>query len=127
MDRHKFLNRKQKDEESLEQFWHALNRLAANCDFGTQTKGLVYDIFVSNMKKTLVQEKLFTEPKDNPEKALKFAIAFEQGTQQKKTLCVKTPNIKEEPVFAVDKNNECYKCGEKPFTMIPKDLQGKKC
>ena len=41
MDRHKFLNRKQKDDESLEQFWHALNGLAANCDFGTQTAGLV--------------------------------------------------------------------------------------
>ena len=25
MDRHKFLNRKQKDDESLKQFWHALN------------------------------------------------------------------------------------------------------
>ena len=26
-------------------------------------------------------------------------------------------NIKEEPVFAVEKNNECYQCGEKPLTM----------
>ena len=115
MDRHKFLNRKQREDESLEQFWHALNGLAANCDFGTQTTGLVYDIFVSNMKNTLVQERLFTEPKDNPDEALKFAVAFEQGAQQKKTICVKTTNIKEEPVFAVEKNTECYKCGEKPF------------
>ena len=53
MDRHKFLNRKQKDDESLGQFWHALNGLAANYDFGTQTTGLVYDIFVTNMKSTL--------------------------------------------------------------------------
>ena len=44
MDRHKFLNRKQRDDESLEQFWHALNGLTANCDFGTQNTGLVYDI-----------------------------------------------------------------------------------
>ena len=117
MDRHKFLNRKQKDDESLEQFWHALNRLAANCDFGTQTTGLVFDIFVSNMKNTLVQERLFTEPKDNPDEALKFAVAFEQGAQQKKTFCIKTTNIKEEPVFAVEKNTECIKCGEKPFIM----------
>ena len=117
-DRHKFLNRKQKEDESLEQFWHVLNGLAANCDFGTQTTGLVYDIFVSNMKNTAVQERLFTEPKDNPEEALKFAVAFEQGAQQKKTICLKpttTTTIKEEPVFAVEKTNECYKCGEKAF------------
>ena len=93
MDRHKFLNRKQRDDESLEQFWHALNGLAANCDFGTQTTGLVYDIFVSNMKNTLVQERLFTEPKDTPDEVLKFAVAFDQGAQQK-TICVKTTNIK---------------------------------
>ena len=117
MDRHKFLNRKQKEDESLVQFWHVLNGLAANCDFGTQTPGLEYDIFVSNMKITAVQEKLFTEPKDNPEEALKFAVAFEQGAQQKKTICLKptTTFIKEEPVFAMEKTNECYKCGEKPF------------
>ena len=111
MDRHKFLNRKQKEDESLEQFWHALNGLAANCDFGTQTTGLVYDIVLSNMRNTVVQERLFTEPKDNPEEALKFAVAFEQGAQQKKTICIKPTNIKEEPVFAVEKSNECYKCG----------------
>ena len=115
MDRHKFLNRKQKDDESLEQFWHALKGLAANCDFGSQTTGLVYVIFVSNMKNTTVQERLFTEPKDNPEDALKFAVAFEQGAYQKKTICVKSTNIKEEPVFAIEKHNECYKCGERPF------------
>ena len=52
MDRHKFLKRKEKNDECLEQFWHALSGLAANCDFGTQTTGIVYDIFVSNMNKT---------------------------------------------------------------------------
>ena len=81
--RHKFLNRKQRDDENLEQFCHALNGLAANCDSGTQTTGLVYDIFVSNMKNTLVQERLFTEPKDNPDEALKFAVAFEQETTKR--------------------------------------------
>ena len=56
MDRHKFLNRKQKEDESLKQFWHALNRLAAKCDFGIQDTGLVYDMFVSKMKKQLYKQ-----------------------------------------------------------------------
>ena len=32
MDRHKFFNRKHLEGETLEQFWHALNGLASNCD-----------------------------------------------------------------------------------------------
>ena len=47
------------------------------------------------MKNVVVQERLFTEPTDNPEEALNFAFAFEQGAQQKKTICVKAANIKE--------------------------------
>ena len=62
MDRIKFLNRKQNEDESLEQLRDALNGIASNCDFDTQTTGLVYGIFVSNMKNMVVQERLFTEP-----------------------------------------------------------------
>ena len=129
MDRHKFLNRKQKEDESLEQFWHVLNGLAANCDFGTQTTGLVYDIFVSNMKNTAVQERLFTEPKDNPEEALKFAVAFEQGAQQKKNNLFKANNNNY-------KRRTSIRCGENKRMLqvwreairrwTSKDLQGKK-
>ena len=79
-----FINRKQSDDESLEQFWCALNGLASNCDFSTQTTVLVYDIFMSNMKNTLVQKRLFTELKDNPEETLKTGIAFERRAHKGK-------------------------------------------
>ena len=45
MDRHTFLSRKQKPSESLHQYGNVLNGLAAKCDFGNQTEGLVYDVF----------------------------------------------------------------------------------
>ena len=83
MNGHKFLNRKQRDDESLEQFWHALNELTANCDFGTQTTGLLYDIFVPIMKNTQVRDRLFMESKDNPEEALKFAIVSSKGPNRR--------------------------------------------
>ena len=130
MDRHKFLNRKQKEDESLEQFWHVLNGLAANCDFGTQTTGLVYDIFVSNMKNTAVQERLFTEPKDNPEEALKFAVAFEQGAQPKKNNLFKANNnnnYKRGTSIRRGENKrmlQVWREGTRRWTS--KDLQGKK-
>ena len=98
LDRFRFLSRKQMQAESLEQFWHSLNGLAAECDFGTQTESLVHDIFILNMKSPTVQEKLCTEPKANPQEALAFAIAFEEGTIRQKSYGDTKPQIKIEPV-----------------------------
>ena len=103
LDRHTFLSRKQKPNETLHQFWNILNGLAAKCDFGNQTEGLVYDIFVLNMANKQVQEKLCTEPKDNPADALQFAIAFEDGLKRQRTYGYinQETKIKEEPVCSV--------------------------
>ena len=127
MDRFLFLTRKQGEQETLEQFWNALNGLASICELQGLTKSLVHDVFIVNMRNTAVQERLCTEPRDDPEDALKFAIAFEQGVQQKnnigKVLC-----IKEEPIFAVTKDTprSCYRCGASNFKIEHlKGLQGK--
>ena len=123
MDRHTFLSRKQKPNESLHQFWNALNGLAARCNFGNQTEGLVHDIFVLNMSNIVVQEKLCTEPKDTPVEALQFAIAFEDGLKRQKTYGYigQEPKIKEEPICAVSGSSfntrECWRCGAGNFTM----------
>ena len=44
LGRHKFFSRKQKENESLHQFWNVLIGLASKCDFGNQSESLVYDI-----------------------------------------------------------------------------------
>ena len=82
-----------------------LNRLAAKCDFGNQTEGLVYNIFVLNMSNKQLQEKLCSEPKDNPADALQFAIAFEDGLKRLRTYVyiIQEPKLKEEPVCSVCK------------------------
>ena len=123
MDRHNFLSRKQKPNESLRQFRNALNGLAARCNFGNQTEGLVYDISVLNMSTKLVQEKPCTEPKATPAEALQFAIAFEDGLKRQKTSAYigQEPKIKEEPVCAVSESSfntrECWRFGARNFTM----------
>ena len=123
MDRHTFLSRKQKPNESLHQFWNALNELAARCNFGNQTEGLVHDIFVLNVSNKLFQEKLCTEPKDTPAEALQFAIAFEDGLKRPKTYGYigQEPKIKNGPVCAVSGSSfntrECWRCGAGNFTM----------
>ena len=123
LDRRTFLSRKQKPTESLHQFWNIVNGLAAKCDFGKQTEGLVYDIFVLNMTNKKVQEKLCTEPKDNPTEALQFAIAFEDGLRRQKTSKYNSQEqkIREELVSAVSgskqNDRECWRCGAGNFTL----------
>ena len=66
LDRHIFLSRKQISTETLHQFWNALNGLAARCDFGDQTEGLVHDIFVLNMNNKKNPRKVMHGAKRNP-------------------------------------------------------------
>ena len=123
LDRHRFFSRLQQPGETLFQFWHALNGLAALCDFGEITATLVLDMFILHMNNKKVQEKLCTEPKE-PEQALEFAIAFEEGVKRQKAYGTQAADsakttVKSEPVYAVEKTNprECYRCGAANFTM----------
>ena len=123
LDRHRFFSQHQQQNESLFQFWHALNGLAAICDFGEITATLVLDMFILHMNNKKVQEKLCTEPKE-PDQALEFAIAYEECVKRQKAYgaqASETPkqSKKSEPVFAVEKANprECFRCGAANFTM----------
>ena len=124
LDRHMFLSRKQGEHETLQQYWNALNGLAAKCEFGEQTKTLVHDIFILNMHNKRVQEKLCTEPFENPDDALQFAISYEEGVKRQKSYGLKMAEsqkvtVKAEPVYAVESGNtrKCYRCGAGNFTM----------
>ena len=109
--------------ETLSQFWHALNRLAAICDFGEITTTLVHYMFILHMSNKKVQEKLCTESKES-DQALDFAIACEEGVKRQKTYGMQAPetpktSVKSEPIYAVEKSKprECFRCGDQNFTM----------
>ena len=108
LERHKFFSREQQNNETLQQFWNALSRLAARCDFEQQTESLIMDAFIQNMHNKTVQERLCTEPKENPQEALRFAIAFEEGVSQQKS----QRNEIKTPVYAIDnkRKNPCTRC-----------------
>ena len=80
-----------------------LNCLASKCDSGEQTQSLVYYIFVLNMSNKQNQERLCTEPKEDPVATMHFVIGFEEILKRQKTIGQpSTPTIvKEEPVFVV--------------------------
>ena len=79
LDRFKFLSRKQKENQTLRQFWNELNGLAAKCNFGTVTESLVKDVSIVNMNNKKVQQKLYTEPKNTITETIQFAISYEEG------------------------------------------------
>ena len=70
------------------------------------------DAFIQNMHNKIVQECLCTEPKENPQEALRFAIAFEERIRQLKSFTWGN-EFKKEPVFAIDNKGEnpCTRCG----------------
>ena len=112
----------QQTRETLSQYWHALNGLAAPCDFSEITSTFVLDMFILHMTYKKVQEKLCPEPKE-PEQALEFAIAFEEGIKRQKSYGITAEtsktSVKSEPIFAEERSNqrECFRCGESNFTM----------
>ena len=85
LERYKFFARKQAPKEILRQFWHTLTGMAAKCAFGEQTESLIMDTFIQNMNNKMVQQKLCTETKDNPQEAFRVAVAYEEGISQHQT------------------------------------------
>ena len=79
--------------------------------------------FSYSIRRTSVEEKLCTEPKDNPNEALQFAIAFEDGLRRQKTYgyIAQEYKVKEEPVCTVggskQNDRECWRCGAGNFTL----------
>ena len=121
-ERQKLLNRKQRDRESLEQFWGALAEMAKKCDIAAGEEEWIRDIFINNMKNYDIQMKLLTETLP-PREALKVALINEKGILNHLKLTNKfKPNgtsvhkphslftVKREPTLNIEKSNTCMKC-----------------
>ena len=122
-ERHQLLNRKQRDRESLEQFWGALAVMAKRCDIPTGEDKWIRDIFINNTKNSDIQRKLLTETVP-PLEALNAALIDEKGITNhiKMTSTFKSTgyssnksfnhfNVKREPTLNIERNNTCMKCG----------------
>ena len=121
----KLLTRKQRDRESLEQFWGALAEMAKRCDIPTGEDEWIRDIFINSMKNSDIQRKFLTEPLP-PLEALNVALIDEKGitNHMKMTSTFKFNgysskksfnhfNVKREPTLNIERNNTCIKCGGK--------------
>ena len=89
LDRLTFLSRKQKSNESLQQFWNALTGLASKRALEGQTESLILDVFILNMNNKKMQERLCTEPKE-PEEALRFRSSVRGRSKKTEKLWCRT-------------------------------------
>ena len=78
IERQKLLNRKQRDRESLEQFWGALAEMAKKYDIAAGEEKWIRDFFINNMKNYDIQRKLLTEILA-PREALNVELIDEKG------------------------------------------------
>ena len=114
LERYKFLTRKQEQNKTVHQFWHTIIGMAAKCAFGEQTDGLIMNTFIQNMNNKMVQQKLCTEPKEEPHEAFRFAVAYVQGISQHKTFETGARETKAETVSAVaERKTPCTRYGLK--------------
>ena len=69
------------------------------------------DAFIQNMHNKTVQERLCTELKENPQEALRFAVAFEEGISKKSFTGVN--DVNKEPIYAIDNTGKYQfsRCG----------------
>ena len=98
LQRFKFSSRKQK-EETLRQFSNDFSSFTAKCNFGAITESLVKDVFIVNMNKKEVQQKMCTRLKTTTKENIQFAVAY-GGVIRQRTFEVnnnESLNIKTEP------------------------------
>ncbi|KAL9974005.1 hypothetical protein ACROYT_G020533 [Oculina patagonica] len=114
-NRHLFVERKQQDGETVDEFCSALKTLAKNCDLGNKEESWVTSMLVLGLKDPSAKERLM-ERDQNLERTLQAARISETSKQHMKTL--KDESSKVEKVDSVDGSGRkhqggigCRNCG----------------
>ena len=84
-DRYFLLTRKQKKDETVEQFHLALKELVEHCNVGEIEDELIRHIFIANMRDMEIQKELLKKT-ITASKALEIAIFIETGIRNQLTI-----------------------------------------
>ena len=142
VDRVALISRRQRDDESLEQFHAVLTGLAAKCQLAHLEDELVRDVFIANMREPELQRRFYKKLRA-PDEVLREVQAFERGAANQSQLkSIKagrdmspqrekqTLSIKQEPgIMRIAGNQKgryikeqhqtkqeaCFRCGKVPF------------
>ncbi|CAL9701834.1 unnamed protein product [Knipowitschia caucasica] len=78
-ERHRFRQRAQRPDETVNQFLASLRELAAACDFGNMEEQMLRDQLIERVANTRIRDRLLLEPDLNLAKAVRLALQIESG------------------------------------------------
>ncbi|KAL0878513.1 hypothetical protein ABMA27_003602 [Loxostege sticticalis] len=88
MERHKLFNRRQQDNESIDDYVTDLKNISHQCEFGVLRENLLRDVFSLNLHgdNQYLKEKLLTDCPKTLEEAVNIAKSLEETRRQSKIL-----------------------------------------
>ena len=121
-ERNKLFTRSHETNETLESFHAALTAQAAKAELGALEQELVRDLFISRMKKVVLQDTLTFET-FSPDEVLKRAIKIEQSKQTTQAFQKSSSNTNNSGLFS----NSQIKIKQEPvMTIGPKGYSSKR-
>lgn len=78
----KLMQRKQAEDESIQEFATALRKLSLNCELGDQTDKIIRNFFVMGIRNKRTQNRLLETPDLTFEKAIQIATAMELSEKE---------------------------------------------
>ena len=135
----KFRQRLQTEGETVTEFITALQKVAANCDFGQYLTKALRNQLVFGVRNPRIRNRLIEERNLTLEKAKQIALAMEAAgdgaevlnSRSAEVLNSRGAEVKEVNIVSntTKKNVECYRCGESHFAYVCKHKRTvcKKC
>ena len=129
-ERFKLMSRKQKVNETSDEYLTVLHNLAANCNYGGLKEEITLDVFILGLYDRKIQEQLLKQADLKLETALNIARAAEVAQSQVQLLNKNSES--EDTVFLTqrktDKSRSCYACGRQHERIKQKcPAYGKQC
>lgn len=85
-ERHKFRQRAQRPDESINEYVAALRELASQCEFRTMEDQMLRDQFIERVANTRIRDRLLIETDLTFEKSIAFAVQIESGLKNASVL-----------------------------------------
>ncbi len=116
-ERFKFLQRNQKDSESVSDFLTALKKLSESCKFEAFLDESLRDRFVCGLKSVPIQTKLLTEKDLTWQRAFEMASGMEAAKKQADELNqMKQTGATVKNLKPSNGNGSCFRCGKSGHT-----------
>ena len=105
-ERHKFRQRAQRPDETVNDFLAALRQLAAACEFGNMEEQMLRDQLIERVANTRIRDRLLLESDLNLAKATTLALQIETGIRNADVL---SDNTAAAPVRAIHSHSQTRK------------------